>query len=82
MPVVEKAKSVAVTLGRAERRAVRVQRRIWLAQMLFWPLLIGAGILATTLVLLRVRSARTPHATDSGSAPAGEPQAAPAAGDG
>lgn len=37
------------------RRGLRVQRRIALAQFLFWPGLIGAGLVVGVAVLKRVR---------------------------
>ena len=54
MSTTSKAKSLALTAGRAERRVVRLQRRIWLAQLLVWPVvitaaLIGVGWLVKTL---------------------------------
>jgi hypothetical protein len=50
---------VTVKVGRAERRVVRMQRRIWLAQLLVWPTLITAGVVGA-VVLLRMWGARRP----------------------
>ena len=33
-------------LRRTEQRIVRVQRRVWLAQVLMWPTVIAAGMLS------------------------------------
>jgi hypothetical protein len=57
--VLTTAKTVTVKVGRAERRVVRVQRRIWLAQMLMWPTLVTAGVVGA-VVLVRVWGARRP----------------------
>ena len=45
------------------RRGVKVQRRVALAQMLVWPLLIGGGLVvgATAFVALRRRRRIDPH---------------------
>ncbi|MCK0177194.1 MULTISPECIES: hypothetical protein [Mycobacteriaceae] len=45
-------------IGRAERRIVKVQRRLWLAQLLMWPtvLLTGAGVVAAVALVVRRRS--------------------------
>ncbi|MBO0678464.1 hypothetical protein JRC04_13425 [Mycolicibacterium sp. S2-37] len=45
-------------VGRAERRIVKVQRRLWLAQLLMWPtvLLTGAGVLAVVALVVRRRA--------------------------
>jgi len=50
-------------IGRAERRIVKVQRRIWLAQLLMWPtvLLTGAGIVAAAALVLRRRNNSGKH---------------------
>jgi hypothetical protein len=50
-------------LGRAERRIVKVQRRLWLAQLLMWPtvLLTGAGVLTAVVLVLRRRNANGRH---------------------
>jgi hypothetical protein len=50
-----KAKSLATKAGRAERRVVRIQRRIWLAQMLLWPVLIIAGLLGAAWLVVTLR---------------------------
>ncbi|ORA24355.1 hypothetical protein BST12_05685 [Mycobacterium angelicum] len=41
-------KVAARRLGRAERKVVRLQRRIWLVQLVLWP----AGIAAATTVFV------------------------------
>jgi hypothetical protein len=59
--------STLKTLRRAEKRAARVQRRIWLAQLAFWPLLVvaaGAGAVAT-VVAIRRRSAGSEIGADT-----------------
>ncbi|OBB97919.1 hypothetical protein [Mycobacterium sp. 852002-40037_SCH5390672] len=45
-------------LGRAERKALRLQRRLWLAQLAMWPtvILLAAVLLAGVLWVLRQRS--------------------------
>ncbi|MET0899196.1 MAG: hypothetical protein ABWY45_14920 [Mycobacterium sp.] len=59
MSVLTTAKTVTVKVGRAERRVVRVQRRIWLAQILLWPTLLTAGVVGA-VVLARRWGARRP----------------------
>jgi len=51
-------------LRRAEQRVVKVQRRIWLAQVLAWPTVIAAGATAVGALVwfLRRRSAGNRHA--------------------
>ncbi|CAN5160857.1 hypothetical protein BH09ACT8_BH09ACT8_09320 [soil metagenome] len=49
-------------LGRAERRAVRLQRRIWLAQTLMWPTLAVLGVVGG-VALVRIVRARQANAT-------------------
>lgn len=50
-------------IGRAERRIVKVQRRLWLAQLLMWPtvLLTGAGVVAVVALVLRRRNEGGKH---------------------
>lgn len=45
-------------LGRAERKVLRLQRRLWLAQLAMWPtaIALAAALLAGTVWLLRRRS--------------------------
>lgn len=45
-------------LGRAERKVLRLQRRLWLAQVAMWPtaLVVAAALLAGTVWWLRRRS--------------------------
>lgn len=50
-----KVKSLATTAGRAERKVVRVQRRIWLAQLLLWPVLVTTGLIGVALLVSRLR---------------------------
>jgi hypothetical protein len=57
MSALTTAKTVTVKLGHAERRAVRIQRRIWLAQALMWPALLLLGLLGA-VALVRVTRAR------------------------
>ena len=48
--------SALKSLHGVEKRAVRVQRRIWLAQAMFWPVVVvlaGAGALATAVAIRR-----------------------------
>jgi len=47
-------------LRRAQRRIVKVQRRVWLAQALMWPTVIAAVSAAGALFYLRRR--RSPDA--------------------
>jgi hypothetical protein len=50
--------SALKSLRGVEKRAVRVQRRIWLAQAMFWPVVVvlaGAGALATAAAIRRRR---------------------------
>ncbi|CAN5273364.1 hypothetical protein BH09ACT8_BH09ACT8_64730 [soil metagenome] len=50
--------SALKSLHRVEKRAARVQRRIWLAQVMFWPVVaiaVGAGTLATVVAIRRRR---------------------------
>jgi len=51
-------------LRRAEQRVVKVQRRIWLAQVLAWPTVIAAGATAVGALVWfhRRRSAGNRHA--------------------
>lgn len=51
-------KSLATTAARAERKVVRVQRRIWLAQLLLWPVLITTGLIGAALLVNRLRPAK------------------------
>ncbi|UXA10408.1 hypothetical protein KXD97_20065 [Mycobacterium sp. SMC-8] len=46
------------------RRGAKVQRRVALVQLLFWPVLVGSGLAAgaTDLALRRHRTATTPTA--------------------
>jgi len=62
-------------LGRAERKVLRLQRRLWLAQLAMWPtvIVLVAGLLAAVVWVLRRRSAG--HRPEPGSAsidPAGQ----------
>jgi hypothetical protein len=48
-------------LGRAERKVLRLQRRLWLAQLAMWPtvIVLAAGLLAAVVwVRRRVRKYR------------------------
>lgn len=47
-------------LGRAERKVLRLQRRLWLAQLAMWPtvIVLAAGLLAA-VVWVRRRRVRT-----------------------
>jgi hypothetical protein len=50
--------SALKSLRRVEKRAVRVQRRIWLAQAMFWPVVVvlaAAGAAATVVAVRRRR---------------------------
>ncbi|ORA09558.1 hypothetical protein [Mycobacterium arosiense] len=46
-------------LGRAERKVLRLQRRLWLAQLAMWPIAIvlAAALLAGTVWVLRRKTA-------------------------
>lgn len=57
-------------LGRAERKMLRLQRRLWLAQLAMWPALIVLAVLLVGGVLWAVRRRST----------GGRHAAAPAAG--
>lgn len=51
--------SALTSLHQVEKRAVRVQRRIWLAQLAFWPVVVvaaGLGVAATVAALRRRRA--------------------------
>lgn len=50
-------------IGRAERRIVKVQRRVWLAQLLMWPtvLLTGTVVVGAVALVLRRRAANGKH---------------------
>ncbi|HKV21806.1 MAG TPA: hypothetical protein VJR50_22460 [Mycobacterium sp.] len=45
-------------LRHAQQRIVRVQRRVWLAQVLLWPTVVAAGALSVAGVVLIVRRGR------------------------
>ncbi|CAN5350414.1 hypothetical protein BH10ACT9_BH10ACT9_00100 [soil metagenome] len=64
MSALKTAKSVTVKLGRAERRAVRVQRRIWLAQLLMWPALGVVGVVGAVVVVRTARARRAQVTTE------------------
>lgn len=62
-------------LGRAERKVLRLQRRLWLAQVAMWPTVIVLVVLLVGGVLwvVRRRSAGGRHAAaEAANAPAGE----------
>ncbi|MGZ8803172.1 MAG: hypothetical protein ACXWZL_11325 [Mycobacterium sp.] len=42
----------------AARQTIRVQRRVALAQALFWPALVGTTLAVGAVVALRIRSSR------------------------
>lgn len=42
-------------LRTAERKVVKMQRRLWLAQMLMWPTLILTGVTAVAAVVVALR---------------------------
>ena len=50
-------------LRHAQQRIVKVQRRVWLAQILMWPTVIAAGVTSVggLLWILRRRSAGGRH---------------------
>lgn len=49
-------------LGRAKRKVLRLQRRLWLAQLAMWPTAIALAVLLTgASVLVWRRSARGRH---------------------
>lgn len=50
-------------LRHAQQRVVKVQRRLWLAQLLLWPAVVVAGVLAVVGVgwILRRRFAGSRH---------------------
>lgn len=63
-------------LGRAERKVLRLQRRLWLAQLAMWPtvIVLAAGLLAAVVWVLRRRSAgRGPEPASVSIDPAGQP---------
>jgi hypothetical protein len=45
-------------LRHAQQRVVRVQRRVWLAQVLAWPAVIIAGLLAVAGAVVFLRRGR------------------------
>lgn len=51
-------------LGRAERKVLRLQRRLWLAQLAMWPtvIVLAAGLLAAVVLWVRRRRVRTSRA--------------------
>lgn len=57
-------------LGRAERKVLRLQRRLWLAQLAIWPtvIVLVAGLLAAVVWVLRRRSADRGHEPEPASA--------------
>ncbi|GAB1815741.1 hypothetical protein MUNTM_47810 [Mycobacterium sp. MUNTM1] len=62
-------------LGRAERKVLRLQRRLWLAQLAVWPTVIALAVLLVGGVLwvVRQRSTGGRHAADpAATAPARE----------
>jgi hypothetical protein len=63
-------------LGRAESKVLRLQRRLWLAQLAMWPTVIVLAILLVGGVLwwvMRRRSTGGRHAaTPAANGPAGE----------
>lgn len=62
-------------MGRAERKVLRLQRRLWLAQLAMWPTLTVLAVLlvAGALWVARRRSTGGRHAAaPASSAPAGE----------
>lgn len=62
MSAITKAKSVVSTAARTERRVVRIQRRVWLAQILLWPtLLVTAVAGAAWLITSRKRAEPVPE---------------------
>ncbi len=53
-------------LGRAERKVLRLQRRLWLAQVAMWPtLIVLAVLLVGVLWVVRRRSSGGRHAADA-----------------
>lgn len=58
--VLTTAKTVTVKVGRAERRVVRLQRRVWLAQMLMWPTLLVVSAVGAVVLVSAWRARRTP----------------------
>lgn len=62
-------------LGRAERKLLRLQRRLWLAQLAMWPTVIVLAVLLVGGVLWVVlrRSSRGRHAAaPAANAPVGD----------
>ncbi|OSC27998.1 hypothetical protein B8W69_12280 [Mycobacterium vulneris] len=62
-------------LGRAERKVLRLQRRLWFAQLAVWPIVIVLAVLLVGGVLwvVRRRSTGGRHAAaPATNAPAGE----------
>jgi hypothetical protein len=62
-------------LGRAERKVLRLQRRLWFAQLAIWPTVIVLAVLLVGGVLwvVRRRSGGGRHATPpAANGPAGE----------
>ena len=76
MSVLTTAKTVTVKVGRAERRVVRLQRRVWLAQLLLWPTLLVAGAAGAVVLVSvwRARQAPAPATLPEPAAPSGDHQ--------
>lgn len=71
MTVIETSRRI----GRAERKVLRLQRRLWLAQVAMWPTVIVLAVLLVGGVLwvVRRRSTHGRHAAaPATNAPAGE----------
>ncbi len=53
-------------LGRAERKVLRLQRRLWLAQLAMWPtIIVLVTLLVGVLWVVRRRSRPGRHAADT-----------------
>ena len=69
MSVLTTAKTVTVKVGRAERRVVRLQRRIWLAQLLMWPTLLVTGAVGAVVLVRAWRARQAPAPATFSAAP-------------
>ena len=53
-------------LGRAERKVLRLQRRLWLAQLAMWPtMIVLVALLVGVLWVVRRRSSPGRHAAET-----------------